>query len=90
VARNSTSSVPRRIATARFAFFGSGTGLDSAPWTSGSTTVYFAPESPKGVARGNWIQTDPSKGYFIILRLYSPLPAFFDKSWQIGEVELVD
>ncbi|MDX1401220.1 MAG: DUF1254 domain-containing protein [Kiloniellales bacterium] len=55
----------------------------------GSTTVYFGPEQPSGVARGNWIQTDPKKGWFTILRLYSPLPAFFDKSWQPSEIELV-
>jgi hypothetical protein len=55
----------------------------------GSTTVYFGPEQPKGVARGNWIQTDPEKGWFTILRLYSPLPAFFDKSWQPSEIEQV-
>ena len=30
----------------------------------GSTTVWFAPEQPEGVARGNWIQTDPEKGWF--------------------------
>jgi hypothetical protein len=55
----------------------------------GATTVYFAPEQPDGVARGNWIQTDPEKGWFTILRLYSPLPAFFDKSWQPSEIEPV-
>ncbi len=55
-----------------------------------STTIYFAPEQPKDVARGNWIQTDPEKGWFTILRLYSPLPAFFDKSWRPGEIELVN
>jgi hypothetical protein len=55
----------------------------------GSTTVYFAPEKPEGVKSGNWIQTDPKKGYFNILRLYSPLPSFFDKSWRLSEVELV-
>lgn len=55
----------------------------------GSTTVYFGPEQPDGVARGNWIQTDPKKGWFTILRLYSPLEPFFDKSWRPGEVELV-
>lgn len=55
----------------------------------GSTTVYFAPEQPEGIARGNWIQTDREKGWFTILRLYSPLQAFFDKSWQVGEIELV-
>lgn len=54
----------------------------------GSTTVYFGPEQPKGVERGNWIQTDPKKGWFTILRLYSPLESFFDKSWQPTEIEL--
>jgi hypothetical protein len=39
-------------------------------------------EKPDGVAEGNWIQTIPGKGWFIILRLYSPLASFFDKSWQ--------
>ena len=55
----------------------------------GSTTVYFGPEQPDGVARGNWIQTDPAKGWFTILRLYSPLPPFFDKSWRPSEIEVV-
>ncbi len=55
----------------------------------GSTTVYFAPEQPEGVERGNWIQTDPEKGWFTILRLYSPLPPFFDKSWRPSEIEAV-
>lgn len=55
----------------------------------GSTTVWFSPGQPDGVARGNWIQTDPAKGWFTILRLYSPLPPFFDKSWRAGEIELV-
>ncbi|MEQ8374356.1 MAG: DUF1254 domain-containing protein [Roseibium aggregatum] len=55
----------------------------------GSTVVYFGPEQPDGVERGNWIQTDPDKGWFTILRLYSPLPAFFDKSWQPTEIEAV-
>jgi len=56
----------------------------------GSTTVWFAPEQPEGVARENWIQTDPEKGWFTILRLYSPMPAFFDKSWQPSEIEVVE
>ncbi|MXN65359.1 DUF1254 domain-containing protein [Stappia sp. GBMRC 2046] len=56
----------------------------------GSTTVYFGPEQPDGVARGNWIQTVPEKGWFTILRLYSPLPGFFDKSWRAGEIEVVN
>ena len=56
----------------------------------GATTIYFGPTQPKGVGRGNWIQTDPEKGWFTILRLYSPLPSFFDKSWRPSEIELVE
>jgi hypothetical protein len=54
----------------------------------GSTTVHFAPEQPASVEAGNWIQTAPGKGFFAILRLYSPLQPFFDKSWRVGEIEL--
>ena len=36
------------------------------------------PTQPDDVAPGNWIQTDPEKGWFIMLRLYSPLQPFFD------------
>jgi hypothetical protein len=50
--------------------------------------VYFGPEAPAG-KESNWIQTVPGKGWFTILRLYSPLEGFFDKSWRPGEIELV-
>lgn len=55
----------------------------------GSTTVWFAPEQPDGVGRGNWIQTMPGKGWFTILRLYSPLESFFTKEWRPSEIKLV-
>jgi hypothetical protein len=55
----------------------------------GSTTIYFGPTQPDGVKRGNWIQTDPKKGWFTILRLYSPLEPFFTKEWRPSEIELV-
>jgi hypothetical protein len=55
----------------------------------GSTTVYFGNTQPKGVKRGNWIQTVPGKGWFTILRLYSPLETFFTKQWRPTEIELV-
>jgi hypothetical protein len=54
----------------------------------GSTVVYISPTQPDGVAPGNWIQTDPEKGWFVLLRLYSPLQPFFDKTWRPGEIEL--
>ena len=55
----------------------------------GSTTIWFGPTQPKDVPRGNWIQTMPGKGWFTILRLYSPLPSFFTKTWRAGEIEPV-
>src|SRR5271169_4709937 len=38
-------------------------GPAAAPNADGSTTVYFAPTKPAGVNEGNWIQTDPTKGW---------------------------
>ncbi len=55
----------------------------------GSTTVYFGPKLPDSVKRGNWIQTMRNKGWFVILRLYSPLEPFFTKEWRPSEIELV-
>ncbi len=52
----------------------------------GSTDIYFGPEVPEGKEH-NWIQTIPGKGWFPILRLYSPLQPFFDKSWRPSEIE---
>ena len=57
------------------------------PNADGSTTIHVGPEQPADVADGNWIQTMPGKGFFAILRLYSPLQPFFDKSWRVGEFE---
>jgi hypothetical protein len=55
----------------------------------GSTNIYFGPAQPNGVKRGNWIQTMPGKGWFTILRLYSPLEPFFTKKWRPSEIVLV-
>jgi hypothetical protein len=54
-----------------------------------STTIYFGPTQPQGVKRGNWTQTMPGKGWFTLLRLYSPLESFFTKAWRLSEIELV-
>jgi hypothetical protein len=55
----------------------------------GATTVYFAPTKPERVPDGNWIQTVPGKGWFVILRLYSPLETFFTKAWRPGDIQAV-
>jgi hypothetical protein len=52
----------------------------------GSTDLYFGPDAPEGKDH-NWIQTVPGKGWFGILRLYSPLQPFFDKTWRPSEIE---
>ena len=55
----------------------------------GSTTVYFGPSKPADVKDGNWIQTMPGKGWFTMLRLYSPQEPFFRQEWRPSEIELV-
>ena len=55
----------------------------------GSTTIYFGPMQPDGVKGGNWIQTNPKKGRFIILHLHHPLEPLFDKSWRPTEIKPV-
>lgn len=53
-----------------------------------SYTIWFGPEAPAG-HEGNWIQTIPGKSYNVLLRLYGPLEAWFDKTWKPGDLELV-
>jgi hypothetical protein len=53
----------------------------------GSTTITIGPERPDGVDEGNWIQTVPGKGWFTLLRLYSPLQPFFDQTWRPSEFD---
>jgi hypothetical protein len=54
----------------------------------GSTDIYFAPKAPEG-KNANWIQTVPGRGWFTILRIYSPQQPWFDKSWRPNEIELI-
>lgn len=63
-------------------------GIESHP--DGSVDLYLSPEPPEGVADANWIQTVPGKGFNVILRLYGPSEAWFDKTWKPGEIEVLD
>ncbi|MCA9010410.1 MAG: DUF1254 domain-containing protein, partial [Planctomycetaceae bacterium] len=54
----------------------------------GSIDLYFGPKAPVG-REANWTQTVSGKGWFCLLRLYSPTEAWFDKTWRPGEIELV-
>ena len=62
---------------------------DVKPNDDGSFTVWFGPKPPAG-KEGNWIQTNPNTGYSCLLRLYSPLESWFDKTWKPGDFELMD
>lgn len=52
----------------------------------GSVDVWFGPAAPQG-KEGNWVQTIPGKGWFMILRLYGPLEPWFNQTWRPGEIE---
>jgi hypothetical protein len=54
----------------------------------GSIDLYFGPKAPAG-KEANWLQTVPKKGWFCLLRLYSPTEAWFEKTWRPGEIELI-
>jgi hypothetical protein len=54
----------------------------------GSVDVYFGPKAPAG-KENNWVQTIPGKGWSTLLRLYSPLEPWFNKTWRPGEIEPV-
>ena len=54
----------------------------------GSVDLYFGPKAPAG-KEANWIQTVPGKGWFCLLRLYSPTEAWYEGKWLPGEIELV-
>ena len=53
-----------------------------------SMDIYFGPKAPPG-KESNWIQTIPGKSWCAAFRLYGPGQAWFDKTWRLGEIELV-
>jgi hypothetical protein len=55
----------------------------------GSVDLYFAPKLPDGTPESNWRRTVPGKGWFVLLRLYSPSKEFFDGSWRPGDFEKI-
>ena len=55
----------------------------------GSVDVYFGPKPPSG-QEANWIETVSGKGWFMAFRLYGPLKPWFDQTWRLNDVELID
>lgn len=62
---------------------------DLAKNADGSVDLYFGPHKPASASVGNWIQTNPGKGWFAYFRLYGPTEAYFEKSWQLNDIEPV-
>jgi len=57
--------------------------------SDGSVDIYFSPESPAG-QENNWVTTGKDGEWFVILRLYGPDKDFFEKSWVLPDIDLVD
>jgi hypothetical protein len=57
--------------------------------SDGSTDIWLGPTAPSGKER-NWMRTVPGKGFFAILRLYSPTEAAISKSWKPGDIEKIN
>ena len=54
----------------------------------GSIDLYFGAKAPAGKEK-NWLVTVPGRGFFAIIRLYSPTEAAFDGSWKPSDFEEV-
>jgi hypothetical protein len=54
----------------------------------GSVTVSFGPRAP-GSGTRNWIETLPGHGWFAYFRLLAPTERFFDRGWQLPDIERV-
>jgi hypothetical protein len=62
--------------------------MDLATNADGSVDLYFGPEEPKNKDHAkNWVKTVPGEGWFTYFRLYAPTEAYFDKSWQLPDIE---
>ena len=56
----------------------------------GSVDLYFGPKLPNGAPESNYLKTVPGKGWFTLLRLYSPSKPFFDQTWRPGDFEKIN
>ena len=54
----------------------------------GSIDLYFGPKAPAG-SESNWIQTVPGKGFYPMLRFYTPKEGVFDGTWKLTDLEVM-
>ena len=54
----------------------------------GSVDIYLGPKAPAGKEL-NWIPTEPKREFELMVRLYGPTKAFFEKTWVLPDIEPV-
>ncbi|PZX52051.1 DUF1214 domain-containing protein [Algoriphagus chordae] len=54
----------------------------------GSVDLYIGHVAPEG-KESNWVQTNEGEGWFPVFRTYGTKEAFFKKTWQLGDIELI-
>ena len=54
----------------------------------GTTTLYIGPKVPEGM-ESNWVQTSAGQTWFTYFRLYNPEMPYFDKSWELNDIERI-
>lgn len=55
----------------------------------GPVNLHFGPQAPIAGNESNLIKTLPGKGRFTYFRLTGPTPPFFDRSWVLNDIELI-
>ena len=56
----------------------------------GSVDLTFGPAAPAGMPESNWIKTLPGKGWFSYFRLYGPTQPYFNRSWVLSDIEMIE
>jgi hypothetical protein len=56
----------------------------------GSVDLTFGPAVPAGTPESNWIKTLPGKGWFSYFRLYGPTQTYFERSWVLPDIEVIE
>ncbi|CAM4242198.1 DUF1254 domain-containing protein [Listeria booriae] len=65
------------------------TSRQELAWNAdGSIDIYFGPDKPAEHS-SNWVQTNNEEHWFVYLRLYGPMEAYFDKSWIMDDITLL-
>jgi hypothetical protein len=62
-------------------------GLQKNP--DGSMDVYFGPKAPAG-KESNWVPTMSGGRFEVLFRFYGPEKPLFDKTWKLGDIEVVE